>query len=50
MAICGERNTHDRLRDIKPRHWQRPAAGCGAGAWQRMQAIVDCADAVLVGT
>jgi len=43
MAIRGERNAHD----IQPRHWQRLATGCGAGVWERMQAMVDGVDRVL---
>ena len=47
MAVQGERNAHYRLRDIPPRHWQRLAARCGPGVWDRMRAMVDRVDGVL---
>lgn len=47
MAIRGEKGAHYRLRDIQPRHWQRLAASCGPGVWERMKAMVDNVDGVL---
>lgn len=47
MAIRGEKNAHYRLHDIQPRHWQRLAASCGAGAWKRMKAMADSVDSAL---
>lgn len=45
MAIRGEKHYH--LRDIQPRHWQRLAASCGPGVWERMKAMVDSVDRAL---
>ncbi len=47
MAVRGEGNAHYRLRDIEPRHWQRLAATCGPGVWERMKAMVESVDRVL---
>jgi serine/threonine-protein kinase HipA len=47
MAVRGEKNTHCRLRDIQPRHWQRLADSCGPGVWERMKTLVDSVDGVL---
>jgi serine/threonine-protein kinase HipA len=47
MAIRGERNAHFRLREIQARHWQRLAATCGPGVWERMREMVERVDGVL---
>lgn len=47
MAIRGERNAHDRLRDIQPHHWHRLATSCGPGVWERMKTMVGSVDGVL---
>jgi serine/threonine-protein kinase HipA len=47
MALRGERNSHDRLRDIQPRHWQRLAASCGPAVWGRMRQMAQHVDGVL---
>jgi serine/threonine-protein kinase HipA len=47
MAIKGERNAHYQLRDIQARHWQRLAATCGPGVWERMLAMAADVDALL---
>ena len=40
MAIRG-RNAHYRLNEIDARHWQRLAASCGPGVWERMVVMVE---------
>lgn len=47
MAIRGERSLHYRLRDIQGRHWQRLAAACGPGTWERMLQMASKVDEVL---
>jgi serine/threonine-protein kinase HipA len=46
MAVKGK-NMHYRLREVQPRHWQRLAAACGEGVWDRMQQLVAGAEAAL---
>jgi serine/threonine-protein kinase HipA len=47
MAIRGEKSAHYRLRDIQMRHWQRLAAACGPGVWERMLQMVRAVDDAL---
>jgi serine/threonine-protein kinase HipA len=47
MALRGERGSHDRLRDIQPRHWRRLATSCGPAVWGRMQQMAQAVDGVL---
>ena len=46
MAIRGQ-NAHYRLNEIDARHWQRLAASCGVGVWERMTAMVERVDEAL---
>jgi serine/threonine-protein kinase HipA len=47
LAVKGERNSHDRQREVQPHHWRRLAARCGPAVWARMRAMVDGVDGVL---
>ena len=47
MAVRGDKNAHYRLRDIPARHWQRLAASCGPGVWERMLQMAGRVDGVL---
>ena len=46
MAVRGQ-NAHHRLGEIEVRHWQRLAASCGPGVWDRMTAMVARVDEAL---
>jgi serine/threonine-protein kinase HipA len=48
MAIRGQ-NVHYRLGEIDVRHWQRLAASCGPGVFDRMTAMVQRVDNALQG-
>ncbi len=41
------RNAHYRLKDIQLRHWQRLAASCGPGSWERMVELVQAVEGAL---
>ncbi len=47
MAVKDDKNAHYRLRDIQVRHWQRLAAACGPGVWERMLQMVAAVDGAL---
>ena len=47
MAVRGEKSAHYRLRDVQARHWQRLAASCGPGVWERMLQMARGVDGVL---
>lgn len=40
MSVRGDKNTHSRLADIQPRHWQRLATTCGPEVWNLMRRMV----------
>jgi len=46
MALRGQ-NAHHRLNEIHVRHWQRLAASCGPGVFDRMTAMVERVDDAL---
>ena len=48
MPVRGQ-EAHYRLAEIEVRHWQRLAASCGTGVWERMGAMVERVDEVLRG-
>ena len=47
MSVRGEKSAHYRLRDVQARHWQRLAASCGPGVWERMLQMARAVDGLL---